>query len=159
MSLKPQREHLWLRQLIGEWTYESVLQEPGKGPARSEGSERVRPIGAYWVVAEGQGEMPGYGRATTLMTLGFDARKRRYVGSWVGSVMSCLWIYEGTVDATGRKLTLYAEGPDPLRDGTLAKYRDVIEIKSEAHRVLTSAVMHEDGTWGELLRTDYRRWE
>jgi hypothetical protein len=159
MNLEPQREHQWLRQLVGEWTYESLtVAGCGQPTARSSGSERVRALGDYWVVAEGQGEVPGCGPATTIMTLGFDAHRKRYVGSWVGSMMSHRWIYDGAIDASGRVLTRDAEGPGLSGDGKLAMYQDIIEIKDDDHRVLTARVMREDGTWQEFMRTDYRRW-
>ena len=42
-------------------------------------------------------------------------------------------------------------------DGKLAKYRDVIEPKSDDHRVLTSHVQGEDGSWQSFMTAHYRR--
>ena len=62
--------------------------------------------------------MPGGGPATTLMTLGYDPEKKRFVGTWIGSMMTHLWIYDGALDAAGKVLTLDAEGPSFAGDGT-----------------------------------------
>ena len=43
---------------------------------------------------------------TTLMTLGYDPRKKRFVGTFVGSMMTNLWIYDGELDKDERVLTL-----------------------------------------------------
>jgi Protein of unknown function (DUF1579) len=69
MNAEPQKEHQWLQQLVGEWTYEAeATMAPGQAPSKCEGSESVRSLGALWILAEGQGEMPGGGPATTVLT-------------------------------------------------------------------------------------------
>jgi hypothetical protein len=158
MKSEPQKEHQWLQQLVGEWTYEAeATMEQGQPPSKFEGYERVRSLGGLWILAEGQGEMPGCGAATTVLTLGYDPQKQRYVGTWVGSMMTHLWEYDGALDAAGRVLTLNAEGPHMAAEGKMAKYKDVIEIKSEDHRVLTSHILGEDGEWHAFMTANYRR--
>jgi hypothetical protein len=158
MHAEPQKEHLWLHRLIGAWTYEAdCSMGPDQPPAKSTGSETVRSLGGLWVLCEGQGEMPGGGPATTIMTLGYDPQKRRYVGTWVGSMMTHLWAYEGELDAAAKALTLTAEGPSMTAEGKTAKYRDVIEFKSDDHRVLTSHLLGDDGQWHQFMTASYRR--
>jgi len=41
-----------------------------------------------------------------MMTLGYDPQKKRYLGTWIGSMMSHLWVYEVELDASGSVLTL-----------------------------------------------------
>lgn len=155
---EPQREHQWLQQLVGEWTCEVAgTMEPDQPSAKSEASESVRSLGGLWILAEGQGEMPGGGAATSAMTLGYDPQKKRYVGTWIGSMMTHLWVYDGELDAAGKVLTLNTEGPDMAGEGKMAKYKDAIELKSDDHRVLTSSVLGEDGEWHEFMTANYRR--
>jgi hypothetical protein len=97
------------------------------------------------------------GAATTLMTLGYDPQKKQYVGTWVGSMMTHLWIYEGSLDEEEKILTLNTEGPSFSAEGKLGKFRDVIEIKSDDHRVLTSHMLGDDGTWHQFMTANYRR--
>ncbi len=158
MNTEPQKEHQWLQKLVGEWTYESdAPAEPGKPPAKYTGTESVRSLGGLWVQAEGRGEMPGGGAATMVLTLGYDPQKKRYVGTWIGSMMSHLWVYEGAVDVTGNKLTLHTEGPDMAVEGKTAKYKEVIEFKNEDHRVFTSQMLGEDGKWQALMTVHSQR--
>ncbi len=160
MKAEPQKEHRWLQKLVGEWIYEHDCA-PGEAAGKSTGSERVRSLGGLWVLCEGQGEMPGGGTANTLMTLGYDTQKKKFVGTWVGSMMTNLWVYEGELDASGGVLTLNTEGPAMDEKGPIAgktaRYRDVIEFKSDDHRVLTSRMLGEDGTWKEFMTANYRR--
>ena len=125
--------------------------EPGKPPAKFTGTESVRSIGGLWVMCEGRGEMPGGGTATTIMALGYDPVKKRYVGTFLGSMMTHLWVYEGGLDAAGKALTLDTEGPNFAAGGRMTMYKDVIEFKSDDYRVLTSRTLGEDGKWQGFL--------
>lgn len=157
MKAEPKKEHHWLQQLVGDWAYETeVTMESDQSPEKATGTEMVRSLGDLWILAEGQGEMPGCGEANTLMTLGYDPQKQRYVGTWIGSMMTYLWSYDGELDATERMLTLNSDGPAMTGEG-LAKYRDVIEFKSDDHRVMTSYVLSDDGQWHQFMTVNYRR--
>jgi Protein of unknown function (DUF1579) len=158
MKTEPQKEHQWLQKLVGDWTYESECpMEPGQQPSKVQGRETVRSIGDLWIVMQGEGEMPGGIPATTMMTLGYDPQKKRYIGTWLGSMMTYLWHYEGELDASGRVLTLYSEGPSMAGDGTMSKYQDVIELKGDGARDLHTRVLRDDGTWHQFMTVHYRR--
>src|SRR5262245_40955276 len=87
---EPQKEHKWLQQLEGEWeTTAEMIVEPGKPPVKSKGTESVRSLGGFWSVSEMKGECMGV-KVTGLMTVGYDARKKKYVGTWVCSM--CDWL-------------------------------------------------------------------
>ena len=160
MKAEPQEEHHWLQKLVGEWTYESEASMGPDQPAEKHtGTESVRSLGGVWVLCEGRSEMgetPGE-TGTTIMTLGYDPAKQRYVGTFIGSMMTNLWIYEGELDPAGKVLTLDTEGPSFTGDGKMAKYKDRIEIKSDDHRVLTSHVLDGDGNWQHFMTAHYRR--
>jgi hypothetical protein len=158
MKAEPQKEHQWLQKLVGEWEYEGEApMGPGQPTAKFTGIERVQSLGGLWFLAEGQGEMPGGGTAKMMTTLGYDPQKKRYVGTWVGSMMTHLWVYDGELDAAEKVLTLNSQGPSMAGDGKMTQYRDVIEFKSDDHRVLTAQVMGDDGKWQQLMAMNYRR--
>lgn len=158
MKSEPQKEHQWLQKMIGDWTYEAECNMgPGQPSSKSSGAESVRSLGGLWVLADGKGQMPDGMPATMLMTIGYDPRQKKYVGSWVGSMMTHQWIYSGTLDETAKVLTLDCEGPSFSGDGTLARYQDVIEFKSDDHRILRSQTLGSDGTWNQFMTAHYRR--
>lgn len=158
MKTEPQKEHQWLQKLVGDWTYEvDATMEPEKPPERLTGSESVRSLGGLWFLAEGQGEMPGGGSATMLMTLGYDPLKARYVGTFIGSMMTHLWVYEGVLDAAGRVLRLDTIGPNMAAEPKMARFQDVIEFKSDDQRSLTSRMFGDDGKWHQFMTANYRR--
>ena len=154
----PQREHHWLQKLVGEWTYEGECpSEPGQPPMKSLGTESVRSLGGLWIMAEGHGTMPDGSPATTLKTLGFDPRRGRYVGALIGSMMDFMWHLNGALDAAERELVLDADGPSMADPTQTTKYRDAIEFVSDDHRIVTSQVLGDDGTWQRYLTAHYRR--
>ena len=157
MFSEPQAEHRWLEKLVGEWTSEmECSMGPDQPVAKSRGVEVVRSLGGLWVIAEGEGEMAEGGSMKSIMTLGFDPRIKRFVGTFVASMMSHLWIYNGSLDAAEEVLTLETEGPDPTGQ-KLVKYLDCIEIIDNDHRVLTSRVLGEDGNWTQFVTAHYHR--
>ena len=154
---KPGPEHAWLQQLVGEWEAETeAYMEPGKPPMRMKGTESVRPLGAFWTITEVKStmmDMPFTGN----MTLGYDADKKKYVGTWVDSMTGHLWQYEGTMDAAGKTLTLESEGTCPMRPGKLTKFREVMELKDKDHKTFTSSMQGDDGQWVTMMTSHAQR--
>lgn len=150
-------QHDWLQQLVGEWTVSiQGMAEAGMEPTQSEHTESVRPVGELWIVGEGSASFGGKS-FTSVMTLGYDSQKQRFVGTWVDTMLTHMWVYTGHLDEAKRVLTLEADGPrfdDPTKT---AKYRDTIELVSPDHKVLTSSMQTDDGSWTTFMRADYRR--
>ncbi len=158
MNSGPQKQHQWLDRLVGEWTYVSeASMEPGQPPGKFSGTESVRSLGGFWAVCEAQGDMPDGDAMRMIITLGYDAAKERYVGTFVGSMMPHMWIYEGQLDPTGNVLTLDTDGPSFTTEGKMTKYKDVIEFKGDDQRTLTSTVLGDDGEWHQIMTSTYQR--
>ena len=152
---KPQKEHTWLEQFAGEWDTESQIKPPGQPVMHAKGEERSRMVGGFWLVAENTGkmaEMP----YTGIMTLGYDPKSKKYIGTWVDSMGDYMWQYSGTVE--GKKITLEAKGPCPMKPpGTLATFKETLELKDKDHKVFTSSIQEDDGSWTEMLTINYTR--
>lgn len=158
MTTGPRKEHEWLNRLVGEWTsVTEAVMEPGQPPQQFRGSETVRSLGGYWVILEGTGEGGGGGTSNTVMTLGYDPDKGHYLGTFIGSMGSHMWLYAGSREEGGGILTLNTEGPDLEVEGKTSKYRDVIEIKSDDERTLSSYMLKDDGTWQEVMIMRFQR--
>jgi hypothetical protein len=153
----PVKEHEWLKHFVGEWESDmEVVMAPGQPPVKGKSSEIARNLGGFWVVSEGKGEMMGM-PFSHILTLGYDPDKKKFVGTWIDSMGSYLWNYVGTVDATGKILTLETEGPCPTEPGKNSKFREVTEFKSADHRVFTSSIQQDDGTWHTMVTIHSRR--
>ena len=156
MNPEPLAPHRWLHQLLGDWTCESTADMVPDAPPM-QGTEHVRALGGLWVLGEGTGTMPGGDTATMLMTLGYDPAKEAFVGSWVGSMMTHMWVYRGTLDADQKVLTLESEGPSFTGDGSTTRYRDTITLLGPDARTLTSSSLQADGNWKQFMQATYRR--
>lgn len=153
----PTKEHAWLKQLTGEWVCDSeAILEPGKPPIKCQWTETVRSLGGFWAVNEMKSEMMGVA-VTGVMTLGYDARTKKYVGTWILSLDGYLWKYEGTLDAAGKVLTLNTEGPDMTDPSKIVKMKDVIELTGPDSKVMTSHVQKPDGQWVKFMTLSAKR--
>lgn len=154
---EPRPEHLWLHQLVGEWSMEAeCVMGPDQPPFRTTGRETVRLLGQLWSIGEGTGDSPE-GGCDSIMTLGYDPQAKRFVGSFVVSAMTHFWPYSGSLDAANQVLTLDSEGPSFSGDGTMARYQDILEFITPDHRTLTSRVQDPDGSWRQFMVAHYRR--
>jgi len=155
----PQPEHHWLDKLVGDWRVEGKMMGPG-GNEETKGEETWRTVDGLWFVGEGEGEMPGGNKGTTIFTLGYDPNQGKYVGSFIGSMMTNQWVYEGDLDQYERKLILDTVGPELTAEGMgtdMVPYQDTMEFIDNDHRVLKSHTKGKDGKWQQLVEMHYYR--
>ena len=149
-------EHGWLHRLVGSWTQETECLGPSGETMQARGVEHVRPLGGYWVVGENEGGMPGGGAARWTVAMGFDPIARRFRGTFIGSMMPHMFVYDGHLGEDGQALILDSEGPAMTGEGT-ARYRDVMRMEGDDERVLTSEVQGADGAWTTFMTARFRR--
>lgn len=152
-------EHKWLQKLVGEWTSEmptDCTSPPDQPAEKQQGTETVRSLGGLWTVGEGTMPYEG-GEHQTIMTLGYDPQQKKFVGTFIGSMMTHLWPYSGSLDTAGKVLTLDSEGPSFMEEGKMAKYHDMIEFVDDNHRTLSSEYQNADGTWTKFMTAHYYR--
>jgi len=101
--------------------------------------------------------MPGGGPVTSILSLGYDPQKGRFVGTWLGSCMTNLWVYDGALDAETKLLTLDSEGPHFTDERKMGRYQDIIEMVDGDHRILSSQMLGDDGQWYRFMTTHYYR--
>ncbi len=153
----PQKEHQWLQQLVGQWEGDvEAIVAPNQPAVKSKVTENVRAVGGFWIVCENQGDFMGV-PFSGILTLGYDAQKKHYVGTWIDSMTGYLWTYRGQVDPEGKALTLHAEGPSPENPDKLMRFKEVLAIQGPDHKVFTSAIEGADGTYTTFMTIDYRR--
>lgn len=153
----PEKEHEWLRQFTGVWsTHSKAEMGPGQPAMECSGSITSRMAGGFWVINEMKGDMAGtpmFG----VQTIGYDPSRKKYVGTWIDSMSSYMWHYEGTTDKAGRVLTLEAEGPNFMAEGERTKFQDIYEFKSADEIAISSRMLAKDGKWITFLTGTARR--
>lgn len=113
-------------------------------------------LGGFWVVSQMESEMMGE-KMHAIQTVGYDPEKGKYVGTWVDSMINHMWKYEGSVDKTGKVLTLEAEGPSFTKPGEKSPYRDVYEFVSKDEIKVSSQVEMEPGKWTTFMTGEIKR--
>lgn len=155
---QPQAEHLWLHKLVGEWRFEHDCSPAPDQPAEKlTGTETVRSLGGLWTIGDIDGTMPDGGSSRSVMTLGYDPAKKKFVGSFIASVMTHFWPYEGSLNPTTNTLTLDSEGPSFADQTKMTKYQDIITFIDDNHRTLSSQYLDDQGQWQPFMTAHYYR--
>ena len=153
----PAPEHDFLQKFVGEW---EVVSEgsPGEGQPSITAKAVMKSsmLGKLWLVNASNTEIAGM-KMDSIQMIGFDPQQKKYVGIWADSMINHLWHYQGTVDESGRKLVLSAEGPTMTGDGKMARYQDAFEFKDDDTIVTTSSMQAEDGTWTVFMTGTAKR--
>ena len=145
------RPHPFLERLVGDWTLEhDMTTGPEEEGLTMTSHESVRAMGP-WIVSELTSDGP-MGHIEALLSLAEDeAEPGVFVGTWIDTSSSQVWVYRGWLDAAGTTLTLEAEGP-AFEDPSITRlYRDATELMDDDHRELRSS-MQVDGEWVEFMR-------
>ena len=155
MNVEITDEHRWLARLVGSWDVRYPPSATGGMDVEHTAVETVRMVGGIWAVCEaivaGDGEP-----ATNIMTLGYDPARKRFVGTFIASMMTHQWVYEGELDASGTRLELITEGPSFAVPGEMQTYRDSVVWISDDERLLTSELFR-NGEWSLFMRAEYKR--
>lgn len=154
---KPARDHEWLKQLVGEWEVQfKMYLQPDQPPVEAAGTDSVRTLGEHWIIAETKTVMMG-SPYHGILSLGYNALKQQFNGTWIDSFGGQLWVYKGTLNEAGDAMTLETEGPSLQSPDKTARYKETIQITGKDTRTFTSTTETEDGKWIKILTIEYRR--
>ncbi|HVR86635.1 MAG TPA: DUF1579 domain-containing protein [Planctomycetota bacterium] len=154
---RPGKEHETLqKQFEGEWTFEAKFFMDPAQPQEMTGTDSAKMgYGGFWITSEIRGAMfgqPFEGR----WTMTYDPLKKKYVGSWIDSMMPILIVFEGEANPAGKVYTLIADSVDPA---TLkpVKERYVIEVVSDEVHTMKFFSAGPDGKERNTGLITYRR--
>jgi len=143
-TMKPQREHEWLKPFEGDWEVTSKFTKEGEKTMESKGTETAHlKLGGFWLFFDHKGQHEGKPFEGHGM-IGYDPAKRKYVGVWVDSLSPHWTPFEGEADAAGKALTLRGKGTD-LKTGKECPLRWVLESGTQDHRMARIYKEGEDG--------------
>jgi hypothetical protein len=122
----------------GTWDAEITMTIPGPDgkveSQTSKGVETNRLLGGKWLISDFKGEFfgmafEGHGQN------GYDAKKGKFVGTWVDTMSKHIDTLEGTYDEKTKTLTLSADSENPADDKPM-KMRLETRINDDGTRVM-----------------------
>ncbi len=131
----------WLKQIQGNW----------KTPFNGSMSSRI--VGNRWLVNEISFQKGVY----SIQTLGYDSKKKKFVGTWVDASSNFIWQYSGSLDKSGKILVLQAKGPDMKDSSKMRQYQDTYEFKSKDEIAVVSKVLNDDKQWKTFNKSKMTR--
>ena len=125
---KPGEHHKHLKMMAGTWDYKSKFHTVPGQIIEMSGVEvaRMQP-GGFWLISDFTGKitsMPFHGHAV----MGYEAHKKKYIGTWTDSFGSVLVTTTGTCSKDGKVTTMIGKGYDPMQKREIT-YKQVYRIK------------------------------
>jgi len=153
---KPDKEHAFLKKFAGKWEGTMSMREAADQPWKEcKGTEQARMMGEFWAIGEWKAEsaeMPMQGIAIT----GYDPVKKKYVVTWIDSLMPSFTLGEGTVDKSGNILTTEVKTTD-CRTGEPVTMTMVQEFKDKDKQVWSMRMKGKDGKEFECMKGESKR--
>jgi hypothetical protein len=112
----PGAPHKRLAKLEGSWTTQTrAWMEPGQPPTESTGScEQKMLLNGCYLQQEYRGDMMGQ-PFTGINLIAFDNHTKKYVSTWIDSMSSGIYVFEGAADANRKTITQECRYDDPVK--------------------------------------------
>ncbi len=123
----PGTPHKVLASLAGSWdTKTRAWMEPDKPPMEGTGTcEQKMLLDGRYLQQEYTGEMMG-SPFTGINLIGYDNHTKKYVSTWIDSMSTGIYYFEGTASRDGKTITQESSYDDPVRGPTV--WRSVTRI-------------------------------
>jgi Protein of unknown function (DUF1579) len=151
---KPGPEQDVLKKEAGVWdaSVESMMPDGKKDV--SKGVETNVMLGGLWLVTDFKGKyagapFEGHG------IIGYDANKKKYIGSWVDSMSTGISTMEQTWDAAKKTMSGWMEGPD--ESGKMTMMTSTTVWKDDNTRTFTMSMAGPDGKNIDVMKITYTR--
>jgi hypothetical protein len=139
----PSEGHAFLKNLTGSWTMTTkTWMDPKAEPEESTGTAESKLIfGDRYVQEDVKGTAMGQpfeGRSYT----GFNNASKKYQTTWIDTMGTGVYLFEGALDKTGKVLTMTAETIDPMTKKK-TKTKSITRIESDNKHVFEMYETHK----------------
>ncbi len=123
----PGAPHEMLAGLAGKWTTKTkAWMDSDQPPMEGTGTcEQKMLLGGRYLQQEYTGEMTG-SPFTGINVIGYDNHTKKYVSTWIDSMSTGIYYFEGTASEDGKTITQESRYNDPARGPTV--WRSVTRI-------------------------------
>jgi hypothetical protein len=151
----PGERHKLLASRVGNWSTKSRhWMEAGKPPMEFAGfCERKMILGGRYLQEEFSGEMMGK-RFTGIGAIGYDNNTKKYVATWMDTMSTGIYFFEGTASQDGKTISLESRFNDPIKGpGTWHLVTRIVDKNTE----VAEMQMNYDSGGEEKCETTYTR--
>jgi hypothetical protein len=123
----PGAPHKRLAKLVGTWTTKTrAWMEPDKPPMDSTGAcEQKMLFDGRYLQQEYTGDVMG-SPFTGINLIGYDNYTKKYVSTWIDSMSTGIYYFEGTASKDGKTITQKSSYDDPVKGPSI--WRSVTKI-------------------------------
>jgi hypothetical protein len=152
----PGAPHKLLAGTAGSWnTRTRSWMEPGKPPMESTGTcEQKMLLGGRYLQQEFSGNMMGM-PFNGIGVTGYDNHKQRYVSTWMDSMSTGIFYFEGPAGADGRSFTQECIYHDPVRG--MVKWRSVTKVVDDDTHLFEMYVTDKSDKEEKMMEITYTR--
>ena len=152
----PSAPHKVLASMAGSWiTKTKSWMEPNKPPMESTGTcEQKMLLGGRFLQQEFTGDMMG-SRFIGINLIGYDNHTKKYVSTWIDSMSTGIYYFEGTASADGKTITQESRYDDPLK-GPM-KWRSVTKIVDDNTHMFEMYGTDQRGKEEKMMEMTYIR--
>tara|TARA_B100000959_G_scaffold277462_1_gene334057 strand:- start:247 stop:1023 length:777 start_codon:yes stop_codon:yes gene_type:complete len=130
---KPDEHHKHLRMMTGTWAVKSKFHTIPGQIIEMNGMEvsKMQP-GGFWLISDFTGKILDrtfHGHSV----MGYEAHRKKYIGTWADSFGSVLVTTTGTCSKNGQITTMVGKGYDQMQKREIT-YKQVYEIKNANNR-------------------------
>src|SRR5688572_12571209 len=86
---------------------------------------------------------------------GYDPLKQKYITTWCDTMSPTLMVMEGTMDASGKKLTSTGKGPNMM--GQVVEHTNVLEITGPDTATFTRYETQKGADSPDTMKIEYKR--
>ena len=149
-------EHRLLAELEGKWEVECrYYLDPAMPPMQAGGEETVELLGEFWSVGKFETQMMGI-PFSGMTVLGYEPGHTRWVCTRVNSISPYMYVSTGSLDETGKILTLKGRGPHPQTE-SMVDFRTTDEWVGDDERRSEMFVELPDGGEQKMFTYAFRR--
>ena len=152
----PSAPHKLLASMAGSWnTKTKSWMEPKKPPMESTGTcEQKMLLDGRFLQQECTGDMMG-SPFTGIGVTGYDNHTKKYVSTWMDSMGTGIYFFEGTASADGKTITQKGRYDDPI-EGPM-KWRAVTKIVDDNTQVFEMYGTGKNGKDTKMMEITYTR--
>ena len=143
-----------LKKDVGVWDAKLKMTMEGMEMEMA-GVETNRMVGGNWVIGSFKGDFGGQAFEGH-STIGYDAAKGKYIGTWVDSMSASMTTMEGSLDEKTGNLVFMVDSIDPA-SGEKVKGKQIYEYKGDDTRVMKMQKQDGDEWVTEMTITYTRR--